>query len=48
MIQMEVEVCRLDNRPIDRSVAYKLLELCLGSTSAKRLTYTVTVPKDDA
>jgi hypothetical protein len=46
MIQMEIEMCRIDNRPIDKSPAYKLLTLCLPGI-AKSLTYTIVVPKDD-
>lgn len=47
MFQMEVKICRLDDRPADKSIAYKLLHLCLGDSLADRLTYKVVVPKDD-
>lgn len=47
MIQMEVKICRLDDRPTNKSMSYKLLRFCLGREVADQLTYTVLIPKDD-
>jgi hypothetical protein len=46
MIQLELTICRIDNKTIDRSPAYKLIKLCCGERVADGLTYTVTIPKD--
>jgi hypothetical protein len=47
MIQMAVQVCRIDDRPIERSMAYKLIHLCCGQNVADKLTYEIVVPKVD-
>jgi hypothetical protein len=44
MISMEETICRIDDRPISVSRAYKLLKRLLGKQIADRLTYTVVIP----
>lgn len=43
MIGLEETICRIDDRPISVSPAYKLLKWLLGRQIADSLTYTVEI-----
>jgi hypothetical protein len=47
MIQCEIPVCSVDGKPADQSRIYRLVKRLCGKKVADRLTYEVTVPKDD-
>lgn len=46
MIQMEVRICRIDEKPIEKSLAYKLIEWLFGEKFADELTYSIWLPRD--
>jgi hypothetical protein len=47
MIQMELDVCIIDNKPIDESQAYRVLREEIGEEYANRWVRQIIIPPDD-
>lgn len=46
MIQMEIQVCMIDELPVEQSRAYDVLVREMGIEIANRWTYWIVIPPD--
>jgi hypothetical protein len=47
MIQMELEICLIDNKPIDESQAYRVLRDEVGDEYARKWVRRIVIPPDE-